>query len=154
MPVHYVRARVFISFFMPTTRRRRNLTVIEAELETGKSQELFSTELPGLSWVHGHAIAISGHLLGCVIYWHPTQSYAILLVNWQTQEYVLILHPGPHNVSPSTLEFVGGSPGIHICVLLSCLQQLAVPKARIEKVLFWDVFKEFPISQWVLHRFT
>jgi hypothetical protein len=34
------------------------------------------------------------------------------------------------------------------------LQQLAVLTKGIEKVLFWDVFKEFPISQRVLHQFT
>jgi hypothetical protein len=34
------------------------------------------------------------------------------------------------------------------------LQLIAVPKARIRNLLSWDVFKEFPVSQWVLHRFT
>jgi hypothetical protein len=38
--------------------------------------------------------------------------------------------------------------------LLPILQQLAVPKAQIEKVLFCDVLEEFPISERVLHRFT
>jgi hypothetical protein len=27
------------------------------------------------------------------------------------------------------------------------LQLIAVPKARIRNLLFWDVFKEFPVSQ-------
>jgi hypothetical protein len=36
-------------------------------------------------------------------------------------------------------------------ILHVILQQWAVPKARIEKDLFWDVLEEFPISQWVLH---
>jgi hypothetical protein len=27
------------------------------------------------------------------------------------------------------------------------LQLIAVPKARIGNLLFWDVFKEFPVSQ-------
>ncbi|KAJ6537404.1 hypothetical protein DFH09DRAFT_1090989 [Mycena vulgaris] len=35
-----------------------------------------------------------------------------------------------------------------------CLQPMSVPRARIENFLFWDVSKEFPISQSVLHRFT
>jgi hypothetical protein len=30
------------------------------------------------------------------------------------------------------------------------LQLIAVPKARIRILLFWDVFKEFPVSEWVL----
>ncbi|KAJ6533310.1 hypothetical protein DFH09DRAFT_1043836 [Mycena vulgaris] len=36
----------------------------------------------------------------------------------------------------------------------SHLQPMSVPRARIENFLFWDVSKEFPISQSVLHRFT
>jgi hypothetical protein len=43
-------------------------------------------------------------------------------------------------------------PGIH--TTLCQLQQLPVLKAQIEKDLFWDVFKEVPISQQVLHQFT
>jgi hypothetical protein len=31
------------------------------------------------------------------------------------------------------------------------LQPMSVPRARIEKFLFWDVSKEFPISLSVLH---
>jgi hypothetical protein len=38
-------------------------------------------------------------------------------------------------------------PELTTPVLLFALQQLAVPKARIEKVLFCDVLEEFPISQ-------
>jgi hypothetical protein len=34
-----------------------------------------------------------------------------------------------------------------IIPLYWALQQLAVPKVRIEKVLFWDVLEEFLISQ-------
>jgi hypothetical protein len=34
------------------------------------------------------------------------------------------------------------------------LQLIAVPKARIRILLFWEVFKEFTVSEWILHRFT
>jgi hypothetical protein len=34
-----------------------------------------------------------------------------------------------------------------IAHLAFSLQLIAVPKARIGNLLFWDIFKEFPVSQ-------
>jgi hypothetical protein len=42
----------------------------------------------------------------------------------------------------------------HLVIIKEWLQQLAVPKAWIETVLFWDVLEEFPISRRVPHPFT
>jgi len=85
----------------------RSATVIQVNLETGKSDDLFQTQLPDRLPLHGGIHAMSGDLLAYAVYWCDDPSdlttyastYAILLLDLRAQNYVLIWHPRPLSFS-------------------------------------------------------
>ncbi|KAF8194814.1 hypothetical protein K438DRAFT_1968758 [Mycena galopus ATCC 62051] len=80
----------------------RDVTVIQVNLETGESYDLLSIRVPEARGVQVddtvqglNALAISAELLACGLYYsiNNTCVYAILLINWRTQQYVVIWYP-------------------------------------------------------------
>jgi hypothetical protein len=78
----------------------------------------------------------------------------LLLLSWGKLNNLNGIHPVVSKISNGW-----SIAHVHLNIELNLktawwLQLLAVPKARIEKSIFWDVFKEFPVSQWVLDPFA
>ncbi|KAJ7648748.1 hypothetical protein DFH06DRAFT_572837 [Mycena polygramma] len=81
---------------------RHSVTVIQVDLDTGETHDLFDAQLPEACILQGGVTAISGDFLAFAAYWHtdPTRqtyaaTYAILLINWRAEKYVFIWHPRP-----------------------------------------------------------
>ncbi|KAJ7246746.1 hypothetical protein C8J57DRAFT_1724760 [Mycena rebaudengoi] len=93
-----------------TAMRPHSVAIIQVNLNTGESTQLFETELPDQIWLHQFIHAMLGDLLGYAVYWrtNPTDlttydsTYAIMLIDWRAHNYVYIWHPRPLSFSSFT----------------------------------------------------